>query len=119
MYLCTSLTKSQRDGHHDNAKGNCCHRQAGIQGYKHKKTNDKMFMSCATKQKTPKSKQMRQWNTLAFCCIFLLGKLQQEKKKKHFLFMTIITTAWLMHYKTKIKDEKGTWQLWALLIVLA
>lgn len=45
---------------HDNAKGNCCCQQADIQGYKHKETYDKMLMSCATKQKTAKSKQMRQ-----------------------------------------------------------
>lgn len=35
-----------------------------------------------------------------------LVSFNKKRKKKHFLFMTIITTAWLMHYKTKIKDEK-------------
>lgn len=44
---------------------------------------------------------------------------KKKKEKKHFLFMTIITIAWLTHNKTKIKDEKGTWQCWALLVVLA
>lgn len=44
---------------------------------------------------------------------------RKKKKKKHFLFMTIITIVWLTHNKTKIKDEKGTWQCWALLVVLA
>lgn len=60
MYLFTSLSKLKNDVQHDNANGNCCHQQAGIQSYKHKKTNDKMLMSCATKQTTSKSKQMRQ-----------------------------------------------------------
>lgn len=37
MYLFTSLSKLKNDVQHDNANGNCCHQQAGIQSYKHKK----------------------------------------------------------------------------------
>lgn len=51
--------------------------------------------------------------------LYLLAWYASTRKKNHFLFMTIITIAWLTHNKTKIKDEKGTWQCWALLIVLA
>lgn len=115
MYLFTSLSKLKNDVQHDNANGNCCHQQAGIQSYKHKKkTNDKMLMSCATKQTTAKSKQMRQWNTLAFCCIFLaLYVSTRKKRKKAHPVYDYNNVSWLTHNKTKIKDEKGTWQCWS------
>lgn len=79
-----------------------------------KKTNDKMLMSCATKQTTSKSKQMRQWNTLAFCCIFLaLYVSTRKKRKKAHPVYDYNNVSWLTHNKTKIKDEKGTWQCWS------
>lgn len=95
MYLFTSLTKLQHDVQHDNVRGNCCHQQAGIQGYKHKKTNDKMLMSCATKTDNSQEQTDETVKYFGFLLYLLAwyASTRKKKEKKHFLFMTIITIA--------------------------
>lgn len=49
-----------------------------------------------------------------FAVSFLLCMFQQEKKeKKAHPVYDYNNVSWLTHNKTKIKDEKGTWQCWS------